>query len=93
MHLKTHFFSRNNVKIFDNYFVNKLFYSPSLAFFKNVKYLNKLNNVNHIFSPKKCNTHLIEKKYASQQVIIDTIRKAKNKLDRGSLYLLQEVNI
>ncbi|KYN99748.1 hypothetical protein PGSY75_1037900 [Plasmodium gaboni] len=45
-----------------------------------------LNNI----LTNKYNVNYIQKKFFSEQIIIDHIRKVKNKLDRGSLYLLQE---
>ncbi|CRG97386.1 conserved Plasmodium protein, unknown function [Plasmodium gallinaceum] len=60
----------------------RTFYVLSKSFFKCENYL-----INFL-SKKNCMN--INKKYFSEKSIINSIRKAKNKLDRGSLYLLQE---
>ncbi|ETW30657.1 hypothetical protein PFFCH_01959 [Plasmodium falciparum FCH/4] len=44
----------------------------------------------HNILTNKYNVNYIPKKFFSEHTIIDHIRKVKNKLDRGSLYLLQE---
>ncbi|KYN97820.1 hypothetical protein PRSY57_1037000, partial [Plasmodium reichenowi] len=44
----------------------------------------------HNILTNKYNVNYIPKKFFSEHIIIDHIRKVKNKLDRGSLYLLQE---
>ncbi|CRG99230.1 conserved Plasmodium protein, unknown function [Plasmodium relictum] len=59
----------------------KNFFSLSKYFFKDEIYLN------HFLSKKYMH---FNKRYFSEQIIINSIRKAKNKLDRSSLYLLQE---
>ncbi|SBT76203.1 conserved Plasmodium protein, unknown function [Plasmodium ovale] len=87
MPLNTDIIFSHYVKKLNKNFVIKSFFSPSKLFFKDEKYLNSLNS---FLTPKRDYIHIFDKKYFSEQKIIDTIRKAKNKLDRASLYLLQE---
>ncbi|SCP04001.1 conserved Plasmodium protein, unknown function [Plasmodium ovale] len=87
MPLNTDIIFSNYVKKLNNNFVKKSFFSSSKLFFKNEKHLNSLNS---FLTPKRDYIYIFDKKHFSEQKVIDTIRKAKNKLDRASLYLLQE---
>ncbi|KJP86599.1 hypothetical protein AK88_03795 [Plasmodium fragile] len=95
MHSHTHIIFSTSVRKINIQFVKKTFCS-SAKFCKNVQYstaltkLNSLQNLNRFDFPPKHSILLMQRKHISEQIIIDSIRKAKNELDRGSLYSLQE---
>ncbi|GAB65584.1 hypothetical protein PCYB_063160 [Plasmodium cynomolgi strain B] len=95
MHSHTDILFSTSVRKINKQFVKKTFCS-SAKFCKNEKYstalteLNSLKNLNRFDFPPKHSILLMQKKPFSEQIIIDSIRKAQNELDRGSLYSLQE---
>ncbi|CAG9481864.1 conserved Plasmodium protein, unknown function [Plasmodium vivax] len=84
-----------SVRKINKHFVKKPLCS-SAKFCKNEKYstaltkLNSLQKLNRFYFPPKHSPLLMQKKPFSEQIIIDSLRKAQNELDRGSLYSLQE---
>ncbi|CAA9987274.1 conserved Plasmodium protein, unknown function [Plasmodium knowlesi strain H] len=96
MHSHTDILFSASVRKINKQFVKKTFCS-STKFCKNVKYatalteLNSLQNLNRFYIPPKHSIFLMQKSPISEQIIIDSIRKAQNELDRGSLYSLQEL--
>ncbi|EUD64510.1 hypothetical protein C922_05117 [Plasmodium inui San Antonio 1] len=96
MHSHTDILFNTSGRKINKQFVKKTFCS-SAKFWINEKYstalteLNSLQNLNHFDFPSKHSILLMQKKPISEQIIIDSIRKAQKELDRGSLYSLQEL--
>ncbi|GAW80072.1 hypothetical protein PGO_062170 [Plasmodium gonderi] len=99
MHLYTDIIFPKISKTFNKNFAKKAFCS-SPKFYKNEEYrnvfkcLSNFENLNLFYLHPKHNRLWTHKNSFSEQIIIDSIRKAQSELDRGSLYSLQEsVNI
>ncbi|VWU48080.1 conserved protein, unknown function [Hepatocystis sp. ex Piliocolobus tephrosceles] len=96
MHFITNIIFSINVKNISKHFIKQSFSLSPKLFFKNEKHLHSINSFNAFnafnthFINKRDNVQLIHKRKCSKQSLIDSISNAKNKLDRASLYLLEE---